>query len=594
MADRHQVVRDSANGGPADLFTRDYGDSGTPSLDGENSGTEDGISYDADHVTYTKRSTDGYSNTDLTDTGYMECNLNDGTEQNAGCWPSSLSTAGPLFFGVVLRIDEEALKSHNPEEWKFLACETVNNVSAGGRPTMFMDRQNDTSSVYASRLTNYNAAGEYVWMPVISADASGFPKEDEFGNEYPSTSYAAGDYWDFVFNDYVGEYIYIECEWRKSTDVVSTTHKLYIYTQDGVFQGKLFNGSNAGEPLLTLESETTDADGNFITPNVMYWVELVSGSGASSNYDISSIDAATSFMGPPPGFVASGATPVIDADTIAVEVTGSDVELLPFVSTTPWLWGDGEAILWGDGTEVTYVLAYLRNWDTVSIDVTPSTLSSTTDYAIDAGSQVYYTLPWVVVLSGVNYTLNANPSSALVSPVQIPLQKDSVITAETTAFNATGSDVTLQYSSSIVIDVDSRVYGTIAWAVVLSKGWSVDADTDSYDVTGLDTDLSTSIVLQAGATAVNYTPSEVSLSELQKAILVNVARYNINGSDLTFSTSEDAQDPVFGKNSDTEIIKREIISTLVSRDPSSLVIAEESNTDTVEYLSSTYKVSRVR
>ena len=128
----------------------------------------------------------------------------------------------------------------------------------------------------------------------------------------------------------------------------------------------------------------------------------------------------------------------------------------------------------------------------------------------------------------------------------------------------------------------------------LLKGWSVDADTDSYDVTGHDTDLSTSIVLQASAASVNYTPSEVSLSELQRAILVNVARYNINGSDLTFSTSEDAQDPAFGKNSDTEIIKREIISTLVSRDPSSLVIAEESNTDTVEYLSSTYKVSRVR
>jgi len=293
--------------------------------------------------------------------------------------------------------------------------------------------------------------------------------------------------------------------------------------------------------------------------------------------------------------------PTIDADTIAVEVTGSDVELLPFVSTTPWLWGDGEAILWGDGTEVAYGFAYLRNWDTVSIDVTASTLSSITDYAIDAGTIAYSVNGSDVLLSGVNYTLDANPSTTHVFPsyplFQIPLLKDSVIAAETTAFNATGSDVTLQYSTSIVMDAGAAEVFVLPnsplFQMPLLKGWSVDADTDAYEVTGLDIDLPIGLVLQADAASVNYTPSDVSLGELQRAILVNVARYNINGSDLTFSTSEDAQDTVFGKNSDTEIIKREIMSTLVSRESSRLVIAEESNTDTVEYLSSTYSVRRV-
>jgi len=76
----------------------------------------------------------------------------------------------------------------------------------------------------------------------------------------------------------------------------------------------------------------------------------------------------------------------IPADTVAFDVSASSVGLLPFVSTTPWLWGDDEAILWGDDEEITFGFAYLRNWDTQSVAVTPLDISYSFDYALPAGA----------------------------------------------------------------------------------------------------------------------------------------------------------------------------------------------------------------
>jgi len=294
------------------------------------------------------------------------------------------------------------------------------------------------------------------------------------------------------------------------------------------------------------------------------------------------------------------ASATIDADTTSIQVTGSQVDLLPFVGANVWAWGDGQEILWGDGEEIFFSLAYLRNWDTISSVVTPSDISATIDYAIDADTAPYVINGSDVLLSAANFILEADSTTwfALGSyPIfNLPLIKDSVIDADAAEFNITESDVTLQYSAQVVIDADTATWFAFpSFPVVLLpivKDWLVNADTDAYEVTGLDIELQTGLTLQADTATVNYTPSDVTFAPIDRIIDSDVARYTITGADLVFTLAENPDQKIFGKKTETNIIKRETTSTLIKNETSTGVIRREDNTDAVEYIQLTYNVRR--
>jgi len=265
----------------------------------------------------------------------------------------------------------------------------------------------------------------------------------------------------------------------------------------------------------------------------------------------------------------------IPADTVAFDVSASSVGLLPFVSTTPWLWGDDEAILWGDDEEITFGFAYLRNWDTQSVAVTPLDISYSFDYALPAGAATFAVDAKDLVLSGVNYTLPADTLAFSVSTPSSEFRRTYIIDAATTSVDVSELAVELDYSGAI--NIESASFSISTPASSLLRGWQIDADIETFDVTASAATLAKGVTLDAGPSSLVITPSAIG-GLVDSSLDAAVARFTIAGSDLTFSMSENPLLTVFGYNV-TNVIGRENTSVFPLTETSTALVDPEYSTE---------------
>lgn len=80
-------------------------------------------------------------------------------------------------------------------------------------------------------------------------------------------------------------------------------HKLWIYTEDGVFKGGL-PGTEPGTPLITTPSITPipTTMNRFTLANFWAWMTPSSGSDSQTYLDLAGVRINDSFIGPPQGF----------------------------------------------------------------------------------------------------------------------------------------------------------------------------------------------------------------------------------------------------------------------------------------------------
>ena len=309
MADRHEDLRTTT----ADIITRDFDDISTGSITAGT--TVNSLYWNTYAMDWAKVDTGGYSNSLTLDTGFVRGEMNGADDQESGFGIATMTEPDQVNIGVVIRFTEDYFKV--VDGMKFITAEST----AGGaeRPSTFMDDVEDTSALVADSVTRNATGNDHFWVPTISPDAGAFPVTDELGNEYVGDSYP-GSIQTFRFTEWIDEWIYIEVEYKEET-VGDGLLKFYVYTQDGTHKGGVANGT-LDVPLMTIESTYTAAvEGDFISAYVMYYINgQTLGSTPAPYVDVSSYDVGTSFMGPPPGFVVSGAT-TVNATTHALTLT---------------------------------------------------------------------------------------------------------------------------------------------------------------------------------------------------------------------------------------------------------------------------------
>jgi len=154
-----------------------------------------------------------------------------------------------------------------------------------------------------ARMTSREYYTDYrTFAPCISAGGGCTFYQDAAKNPDGSDTYR--------INDYAEEWIYIEFE------VIASTHvRVYIYTQDGTFNG---------------EYETTEGDDEIQNSSVSapyainllfgYW-EGLSGVTSDAYLKLDDLKISTSFIGPPDGFTDGGADPTPTSQGISGSFT---------------------------------------------------------------------------------------------------------------------------------------------------------------------------------------------------------------------------------------------------------------------------------
>ena len=283
----------------------------------------------------------------------------------------------------------------------------------------------------------------------------------------------------------------------------------------------------------------------------------------------------------------------IDADVTTFTISAQDISLLNGATGIYWSWEDQE-ILWGDDGGILFGFAYQRNWDTVSVSVAGGDIGVARDYQIAADSASYSINAKDIVLSDVNYIIDTGltfPVRFIVSGnfplTDLPLIKDWVIDADTESFDITDSVVSLEYSSLIVFDSDTASFSVSASDTSLLAGREIAADTTAYAVTAstIENDLGKTITAESASITVAV--SDISnIADWQ--INTETTRIQILGGTLTFSTSEGAQNPVFGSFDSTNIILAESSLILVKEESITVPVGYEDMTDVVEDSSTIY------
>jgi len=265
-----------------------------------------------------KEDTGGYSNSTYADTGCLKYLLNsvDRNEypmETMHPHPGLDSTEDVLYFGCMIYISADILsKISGPDGGllgagsKLMAFPALNGQEA--RPIVFMQTIPDTRDEHPNSVvtTNPTDTTPVYWIPMLSPTASQTNARDEENNFERSGAvgyYNGGDLHGFTFNDYVDQWIYVEMRVAK-TVAANSNHELYIYTQDGVYQGAHFATYGADTPMIECASETISAShGNWDRPSFMYWIEYHRGATAETYTKLDNVRISTTFMGPPEGFV---------------------------------------------------------------------------------------------------------------------------------------------------------------------------------------------------------------------------------------------------------------------------------------------------
>jgi len=276
----------------------------------------------------------------------------------------------------------------------------------------------------------------------------------------------------------------------------------------------------------------------------------------------------------------------IDADVATFTISAQDASLLNGATGIYWSWEDQE-ILWGDDAGILFGFAYQRNWDTVSVSVTGGDISVARDYQIAADSASYSINAKDILLSDVNYILPADTSSFVISQPSIGLTKDWVLDADSASFDITDSVVSLEYSSLIVFDADTASFSVSASDSSLLAGREIAADTTAYAITAstIENDLGKTITAESAS--ITVAASDIS-NIVDWQINTETTRIQILGGTLTFSTSEDAENPVFGLFDSTNIIRAESSLILIKEESITVPVGYEDMTDVVEDSSTIY------
>jgi len=284
----------------------------------------------------------------------------------------------------------------------------------------------------------------------------------------------------------------------------------------------------------------------------------------------------------------------IDANTASFDISGQDAEILYGQIPVCWSWDDTE-IAWGDEGCVLYGYAYLKSWYTTSVDVSGSSIEFGRDYALSVDSASFDITGSEVTLSGVTYQIDLATSTVFyIYPnfpsFSTPLLKDWILDADTYSFDISASTVSLEYSSLNIFDVDTTAYSISGSDVSLQVDYIFDVDTEAYEITGPTVSLEGGKTLDAGEASFDLTVSDID-HILLKQIQASTTRIQILGNSLTFSTSEDSTNPVFGSFDPSNYIRPENIRNIVEYDTSSFEVEREDMSVTIEPSMSTYRVA---
>ena len=255
---------------------------------------------------------DGYSNDTISNTGALRGTsidlppslLHSADLNSSIVAPTDRLSVGQLNIGFLMRISQTFLtawdyNNGDAARTKHVILRSPEPNPTGGRPILYIIRQEDRDNRISGSLPLLGepAGQNYYWVPVLAQDANGTARTDEFG-VVANNSYVAGRTHNFRWNDYVNEWVYVEIEF---VDRTAGDHKLWIYTQDGLFQG---GTGTPDQPLITVASIfDLSIHGNMQAAGIWDWMMATVGADANTTYDTSNIRVHTSFMGPPPDFL---------------------------------------------------------------------------------------------------------------------------------------------------------------------------------------------------------------------------------------------------------------------------------------------------
>lgn len=218
---------------------------------------------------------------------FLRVTINDGVEDEGGpLWDvNSYNLNAAYSVGFVIRAGSDVLSLMNQ----------------GGIDKWIMIRVGDgTSEVHNDSplitLSAINGSSPTSYAPMIDPQPNGTGREGELGGVFPNLPYDyTGPDTDFTFHfdDYAGQWLYLELTHAWSAQPQSDGLMLSVYTRDGTI---------ASQNLIVADSYSSVGNEPMVI-RFMSTIKAITGATANTYWDISDVYLADAFMGPPTGFV---------------------------------------------------------------------------------------------------------------------------------------------------------------------------------------------------------------------------------------------------------------------------------------------------